>query len=161
MSHKPLWIHQYLYFHNMWKKIVDTQQKFSAEAWNNIQSASFKISKMVQVTNSNSYFLKMKTFRFHTMKLLRNRTKAYILDVICHIFYFLEFQYVVLGQFNGQDILAPRTENHCIGIIVLENYFIVKVNLFIDHVFKFFLFEHNPNTDDVRVEMEKKLEKKI
>ena len=45
------------------------------------------------------------------MKLLKNRTKAYILDVICNIFYFLEVQYVILGQCNEQDILAPRTEN--------------------------------------------------
>ena len=40
ISYKPFWIHQYLYFHEIYKGIVDTQQNLSAEAWNNIQSAS-------------------------------------------------------------------------------------------------------------------------
>ena len=43
-----------------------------------------------------------------TSKLLGNRRKTYILDVICNIFYFGEVQEVVLGQYNGQSILAPK-----------------------------------------------------
>ena len=34
----------------MYKRIVRTQHNLSAEAWKNITSASFKISKMVYVT---------------------------------------------------------------------------------------------------------------
>ena len=34
----------------MHEKIVGTQQKFSAEAWNKIYSAFFNVSKMAQVT---------------------------------------------------------------------------------------------------------------
>ena len=44
--HKPFWIHQHLYFHEMCNRIVGTYQKLPTEAWNNIQSASFNISKM-------------------------------------------------------------------------------------------------------------------
>ena len=46
ISHKPFGIHPYLYFHKIFKRIVRTGQNLSAEAWNNSQSASFKISKM-------------------------------------------------------------------------------------------------------------------
>ena len=57
MFYKPFWIHQYLYFQKMYKKIVGRQQNVSAKAWNNIQSASFKISKMVKVTLRTFAFL--------------------------------------------------------------------------------------------------------
>ena len=33
ISHKRFWIHQYLYFHKICKRIVCTYQKLSAEAW--------------------------------------------------------------------------------------------------------------------------------
>ena len=83
-----------------------------AETWNNIQSASFTISKMVL---SNSYFVKIKNFRLQTSKLLGNRRNTYILDVICNRFYFGEVQ-EVLGQFSEQDILATRKE----GLFVFQ-----------------------------------------
>ena len=39
---------------------------------------------------SNSYFVKIKTFRLTTRKLLGSRRKTYILDVVCNRFYFGE-----------------------------------------------------------------------
>ena len=47
----------------------------------------------------------------HTSKLLGNRRKTYILDVICNRFYFGEVQEKVLGQCSRQGISAPRTES--------------------------------------------------
>ena len=45
-----------------------------------------------------------------TSKLLENRKKTYILDVICNRFYSEEVQEQVLSQCSGQGISAPRTE---------------------------------------------------
>ena len=59
---------------------------------------------------SNSYFVKIKTFRLQTSKLLGNRRKTYILDVICNRFYFGEVQEEVLGQCSEQGISAPKEE---------------------------------------------------
>ena len=47
---------------------------------------------------SNSHFIKKKTFRLQTSKLLGKRRKTYILDVICNRYYFGEVQEEVLGQ---------------------------------------------------------------
>ena len=77
----------------------------STEAWNNIQSASYKISKNGV---SNSYFIKIKTFWLQASNLLWNRRKTYILDVICNRYYFGEVQEQVLDQCSGQGISAPR-----------------------------------------------------
>ena len=64
---------------------------------------------------SNTYFIKIKTFRLQTSNLLGNRRKTYILDVICCKFYFGEVQEEVLGQCRGsQGISAPRTE--CLSV---------------------------------------------
>ena len=52
----------------------------------------------------NSYFVKIKTFRLETNKLLENRRKTYILDVTCNKFYFGEVREKVLGQCSGQGI---------------------------------------------------------
>ena len=43
-------------------------------------------------------------------KLLGNRRKTYILDVICNRFYFGEVREEVLGQCIGQGILVPKKE---------------------------------------------------
>ena len=83
-----------------------------AEAWYNIQLASFL--QEIKNGTSNSYFVKIKTFRMQTSKLLRNRRKAYILDVICNRFYFGEVQEAVPGQSSGQGILEPRKEGLCV-----------------------------------------------
>ena len=45
-----------------------------------------------------------------TSKLLGNRRKAYILEVICNRFYFGEVQEEVLGQYSGQGISIPKTK---------------------------------------------------
>ena len=107
ISHQPFWLHQYLYFHEMCKRIVGTEQRLSTEAWSNIQLASFKIKKNGV---SNSYFVKIKTFKLQTSKLLGNRRKNHISDVICNRFCFWEVQEEVLGHCSGQSISAPRTE---------------------------------------------------
>ena len=44
----------------------------------------------------NFYFVKIKTFRLQTSRLLGNRRKTYTLDVICNKFYFGEVQEEVL-----------------------------------------------------------------
>ena len=49
-----------------------------------------------------------------TSKLLRNRRKTYILNVICTRFYFGEVQEEVQGQCSGQGISAPRTD--CLSV---------------------------------------------
>ena len=59
---------------------------------------------------SNSYFVKIKTFRFQTSKLLGNKRKTYILDVVYNIFYFGEVQEEALGQCIRQGISAPIKE---------------------------------------------------
>ena len=74
---------------------------------------------------SNYYFVKIKTFRLQTGKFLRNRRKAYILDVICDRFYFGEVQQDVLGQCNAQGISVPKTE----GLIAFQWY--VEKNMII------------------------------
>ena len=51
VSHKPFWLHQYLCFPGMGKRIVGIQQDLSAEGWKKIQSASFQLSKMALVTS--------------------------------------------------------------------------------------------------------------
>ena len=89
MSHKPLWIHQYLYFHKIYKRIVGitfSQVPSRYQKW------------------CNSYFVKIKTFRLQTSKLLGNRRRTYILDVICDKFCFAEVQEEILGQCNRQVI---------------------------------------------------------
>ena len=45
-----------------------------------------------------------------TRKILGNRRKTYILDVICNRFYFGEVQKEVLRQPSGQGISAPGKE---------------------------------------------------
>ena len=45
-----------------------------------------------------------------TSKLLGNKRKMYVLDVICNRFYFEEVQEEVLGHCSGQGISAPRKE---------------------------------------------------
>ena len=55
-------------------------------------------------------FVKIRTFILQISKLLRNRRKAYILDVVCNRFYFGEVQKEGLDQCTGKGILAPRTE---------------------------------------------------
>ena len=107
ISHKPVWIHQYLYFHKIYMIIVGTQQDLAAEAWNNIQDIKNGVS--------NSYFVKIKTFRLQTSKLLGKRRKTYILDVICNRFYFGEVQKEVLGKCSGQGISVTR-EEVCLSI---------------------------------------------
>ena len=46
-----------------------------------------------------------------TSKLLANRRKVYILDVICNRLYFGEIQEEVLGQCTGQGISEARVES--------------------------------------------------
>ena len=75
------------------------------EAWNNIQSASFKISKMASVT-----IFKNKDFQIANEQTIRKQEKTYVLDVICNRFYFGEVQEEVLGQYSGEGISAPRKE---------------------------------------------------
>ena len=79
----------------------------SAEAWNNVQSASFKISKNGV---RNSYFVKIKTFRLQTSKLLGNRRKTYILDITyldrsLHITHFG-------GESSGKSYRPVQSEGH-------------------------------------------------
>ena len=90
-SHKPFWIRQYLYVHDMYKtKILQHNRNCRQKTWNNVQSTSFKISKMAYV--SSSYFVKIKTFRWRISKLLGNRKKGHILEETCHRVYFGEVQ---------------------------------------------------------------------
>ena len=77
----------------------------STEAWNIIPPACFKISKN---GISNSYFVKIKTSRMQTSKLLGNKKKAYILDVICNRICFGEVQEEVLNQCIGQVSQHPE-----------------------------------------------------
>ena len=52
--HRKLFrIHQYLHFHYMYKSIVSTYQILLVEAWTDIQSASFKIYRLI-LTGYNS-----------------------------------------------------------------------------------------------------------
>ena len=91
-SHKPFWIHQYLYFHEMYKTIVGTWQKFAVSFLQDIKNGI-----------SNSYFVNIKAFRLQASNLLDSR-KACILDVMCKRFCFGEVQEEVLGQCTGQGI---------------------------------------------------------
>ena len=59
---------------------------------------------------SDSYFIKINTFRLHTCKLLGKRRKTNVLYLICNRFYFGEVQEEVLGQCSGQGISVPRVE---------------------------------------------------
>ena len=52
----------------------------------------------------------MKTFKLQTRKVLGNKRKTYILDVIYNRFYFGEVQENVLRQCSGQGVSAPRKE---------------------------------------------------
>ena len=60
---------------------------------------------------SNSYFVKIKTFRLKSSKLLGNRRKTYILDDICNRYRFWDVQEVVLGRCSRQGISVPRKES--------------------------------------------------
>ena len=66
---------------------------------------------------TNQVIHKIKDIKLQTRKLLGNRRKIYILDAICHIFYFEEVQKEILGQCSRQGILAPR-----IGLSVYQWY---------------------------------------
>ena len=70
----------------------------------------YSISFLQDIKNgvSNSYFVKIKTFRLPTSKLSGNRRKMYIVDVICNRFYFRENQEDVLGHGSGQGISASK-----------------------------------------------------
>ena len=82
----------------------------SAESWKSIHSASFKLQDIKNGV-SNSNFVKIKTFRLQTSKLLGNRKKTYILVVICNKFYFGEVQEEVQASSVGRVyISAPRKE---------------------------------------------------
>ena len=59
---------------------------------------------------SNPYFVKIQIFRLQTSKLLGNRRKTYILDVICNRCYCGNVQEEVLGQCCEQGISISRTE---------------------------------------------------
>ena len=109
ISHQPFWIHEKLYFHKIYKIIIGTQQHLSAKDWNNIQH-SVSLVRDIKNGVSTSYFVKIKNFRLQTSKLLRNKRKTYILDVICNRFYFGEVQEEVLDQCCGQGISALRVE---------------------------------------------------
>ena len=86
----------------MYKRKVGSQRKLSAEALNfKIMSAFFQD---MESGVSNSYFVKIKTFKFQTSKLLRKRRKELILDVVCSRLYIGEDQEEVQGQCTGQDI---------------------------------------------------------
>ena len=74
----------------------------SEEAWNNIQSASFKISQMAQVTPISLESRLSESFI--------GKQKTCILDIISNRFYFGEVQEEVLGQYSGQGISVPRKE---------------------------------------------------
>ena len=110
ISHKSFWIHQYLYFHKIYMIIVGTQQDLAAEAWNNIQDIKNGVS--------NSYFVKIKTFRLQTSKLLGNITETYILDVICNKFYFREVHEEVLGQVQWAGYLSiQKISSICLSVV--------------------------------------------
>ena len=76
-------------------KSIDINQSISINHFYPIEALNFKNGA------SNSYFLKIETFRTRT---------AHVLEVVCNRFYFGEIQEEVIGQCTGQAISAPRTE---------------------------------------------------
>ena len=59
---------------------------------------------------SKSYFVKINTFRLQTSKLLGNRRKTYILDVICYRFYFGEVQEEFHPSTVGKESQYPEQQ---------------------------------------------------
>ena len=115
IPHKAFWIHHYLYFHKIYKRIVGTQQNLSTEAWN-----KHSVCFLQNIKNglSNSYFVKIKCFRLQTCKLLGKRRKTYVLDVICNKFYFGEVQKKDLGHCSGQGIYLSTQNRRSICLSV-------------------------------------------
>ena len=109
--YKAFWIRQYLYFDEIYKRIVFMQQNVLAEAQSFLQDMKNGVS--------NSYFVKIKTFRLQTSKVLGNRRRAHILDVMCNKFYFGEVQEDVLGQCSGQGIYRSIQNRRSICLTVV------------------------------------------
>ena len=85
-------------------KSIDINQSISINHFYPIEALNFKNGA------SNSYFVKIETFRMEKSKLLENTRTAHVFEVVCNRFYFGEIQEEVIGQCTGQAISAPRTE---------------------------------------------------
>ena len=106
IPHKLFWMYQYLYFHN-----VQGNSRHVGQVVNrSLEYHSVSVLQDIENGVSNSCFVKIKTFRLQTSKLLRNRRKTYILCVIYNRFYFGEVKEEVFGKCSRQGISEPRTD---------------------------------------------------
>ena len=77
-------------------------------------SVYFKKSK-IAVSKVN--IVKLKTFRIQTSKLLGNRRKAYVLDVICNRSHFGKVQEEVLGQCTVGRVFQHPGQNNVFKLV--------------------------------------------
>ena len=74
----------------------------------------------------------MKTFRLQTSKLLGNRRKTYILDLMFNKFYFRVVQEKVLGQCSGKGYISQHLEQNI--FLSISGLFQKKASMVVDEV---------------------------